>query len=100
MERLACHAIQRELDGQVEIGAASDLLLLSYAEQSASHRAEKLGGIAATLMLAMQPGINAKAAEAWQTLTGETVTLPSSEKVDFAVLAEAVHNSSGPLRFN
>ena len=100
VERLACHAIQRELDGQVEIGAASDLLLLSYAEQSASHRAEKLGGIAATLMLAMQPGINAKAAEAWQTLTGETVTLPSSEKVDFAVLAEAVHNSSGPLRFN
>ena len=100
IEDLACRAIERPLDGQVEVGAASDLLLLAYAEQSAWFRATKLGGIAVTLMETMQPALNAKAAEAWQTLTGEAVTLPSCEKGEFAKLAESVHANNGPLRFN
>ncbi|MEI8282660.1 MAG: acyl-CoA dehydrogenase family protein, partial [Armatimonadota bacterium] len=100
IEDLACRAIERPLDGQVQVGAASDLLLLAYAEQSAWFRATKLGGIAVTLMEAMQPSMNAKAVEAWQTLTGEAVTLPSCETADFAKLAEAVHANNGPLRFN
>jgi alkylation response protein AidB-like acyl-CoA dehydrogenase len=100
IEELATEGIQRELDSQVEIGAASDLLLIAYAEQSARYRAERLGGTALTLMNAMQPAMNAKVAEAWQTLTGEAVTLPESDKADFAALAEAVHANNGPLRFN
>ncbi len=100
IEKLACEAIQRELNGQVEVGAASDLLLLSYAEQSAWFRAIKLGGIGLTLMKAMQPALNAKAAEAWQTITGEAVTLPSAEKPEFKAIADAVHANNGPLRFN
>ena len=100
IEDLACRAIERTLDGQIEIGAASDLLIYAYAEQSAWFRATKLGEIAVTLMETMQPALNAKAAEAWQLLTGEAVTLPSPEKSDFAKLAEAVHANNGPLRFN
>ncbi len=100
IEDLACRAIERPLDGQVEVGAASDLLLLAYAEQSAWFRATKLGGIAVTLMEAMQPSMNAKAAEAWQTLTGEAVMVPSCEKAEFTKLAEAVYTNNGPLRFN
>ena len=100
IEELACMAIQRELNGQVEIGATSDLLLLAYAEQSARARAERLGGTALALMDAMQSPLNVKAAEAWQTLTSDAITVPQSTKADFATLAEAVHANNGPLRFN
>ena len=93
-------AIQRELNGQVEIGATSDLLLLAYAEQSARARADRLGGTALALMDAMQSQLNVKAAEAWQTLTSEAITVPQSTKANFAILAEAVHANNGPLRFN
>lgn len=100
VEELAVKGIQKELDGQVQIGAASDLLLLSYAFQSARRRAEKLGGISLELMNLVEFIINLKAAEAWQTLTGESISLPSVSTFSYAELADAVRHHNGPLRFN
>lgn len=100
VEELAVKGIQKELDGQVQVGAASDLLLLSYAFQSARRRAEKLGGISLELMNLVEFMINLKAAEAWQTLTGESISLPSVSAFSYAELADAVRHHNGPLRFN
>ena len=100
IERLAIKAVQMELQGQIEIGSTSDLLLLSYAEQSAKVRAAKLGAKAVAALETVHPVMNQKAAEAWQTLTGESISLPSCPKPDFAAVAEMVRHDNGALRFN
>lgn len=100
VEELAVKAIQMELNGQIEVGAASDLLLFSYAEQSALARAARLGGIAKDLMDVAVPNLNQKAAEAWQCLTGEAVMLPAASKADYAGIADAVRHHGGAVRFN
>jgi len=96
---LAQKALSQELPGQVEVGAASDLLLLAYAEQSARLRATALGGIAIEAYRSVLPHIQAKAIEAWQTLTGEATSAPAVGKVDIKAVADAVLQSKGALRF-
>ncbi|MGV3618364.1 MAG: acyl-CoA dehydrogenase family protein [Fimbriimonas sp.] len=83
--------------GQVETGALSDLLMLAYAEQSARLRSTQIGGDTETLYRCALPWLNTRAAEAYQTLTGENVTLPAVEKIDIAALAERVYAKGGPL---
>lgn len=100
VEELAIKAIQKELDGQIEVGAASDLLLLSYAEQSAKNRARKLGNAAQCLMDVIEPSMNLKAAEAWQTLTGDSLSIPGTAKIEYASVANMVRHHNGPVRFN
>ncbi|MDH4389653.1 MAG: hypothetical protein QE269_13100, partial [Fimbriimonas sp.] len=63
-------------------------------------RAAKLGDEGNALHTAAIPYLNLKAAEARQLLSEEPLTLPKSEKVDYAALAELVHHHNGPARFN
>jgi alkylation response protein AidB-like acyl-CoA dehydrogenase len=100
IENLAVQASQTELNGQVDTGACSDLILLAYAEQSARLRAAKIGGAASDLYQAALPLLNAKAVEAWQSLTGKGVQLPDATKTDWSALADMVHHHNGPVRFN
>lgn len=100
IEELAHKAIQRELKGQIEVGAASDLLLLAYATQSSRKRSERIGGVATDLHNIAVADLNAKAAMAYQTLTGESVHLPSITALAWSQVADAVHNANGPLRFH
>jgi alkylation response protein AidB-like acyl-CoA dehydrogenase len=100
IEELAIKASGLALNGQVDTGACSDLILLAYAEQSARLRATKLGGQGQDLYDAALPMLNAKAAEAWQTLTGDSITLPANRKADWASVADMVHHHNGPVRFN
>lgn len=97
ISELTGRAIDRETPDQVAVGALSDLLMLTYAEQSARLRAAQTGGDAQLLYECALPWLNAKAAEALQTLTGESVTLPAVKSPDIVGLANRVYSSRGPL---
>jgi hypothetical protein len=94
---LAGQVMAVESRGQIETGAASDLVILVYAEQSARLRAERLGGIHAELYRCFLNWANAKSAEAYQIATGKAVSLPAAAKVDWAAIAETVYKKKGPL---
>ncbi|RYG37679.1 acyl-CoA dehydrogenase [bacterium] len=69
---------------QVAQGALADLVILTYAEQSARLRGdEELYGMAI-------PILNAQAAAAYQTATGESVTLPPIAKPPVDAVANRV----------
>ena len=82
---------------QIGIGALSDLVLLSYAEQSTRLRASQSKGHGRALYRAILPWLNAKGAEAFQLLTGESVSLPEVERADLAEIAAAVYEKRGPI---
>lgn len=46
---------------------------------------------------AFLPIANSRAAEAYQLVTGKSITLPASKRVDFGAIAEAVYREKGPL---
>jgi len=93
---LTAKAIEKATPDQVAIGALSDLLMLTYAEQSARLRAKQTGGISETLYDLFTGWANPKAAEAYQLLTGEAVTLPATQKTDFESVAKVVYERRGP----
>ena len=97
LSELAGKALSISPKDQIGIGAVSDLLLLSYAEQSARLRAQQVGGIASELYNAVRPILNAKGAEAYQLLTEDSITLPGSVRVDLGALAQAVYAKKGPI---
>ncbi|HLO98402.1 MAG TPA: acyl-CoA dehydrogenase family protein [Fimbriimonas sp.] len=74
ISEMAVKALHRELSGQVQTAAASDLLLISFAEQSARFRAHQTGQT--DLYEAAMPTLKFKAAQAWQTISGEPVLVP------------------------
>lgn len=97
ISELAGEAIALEPRDQIGVGAVSDLILLCYAEQSARLRSLRDGGRTAELFKYALPILNARAAEAYQTLTGNAVTLPSVEKASAEDLAATVYSSGGPF---
>lgn len=82
---------------QIVTGAMSDLLILSYAEQSARLRAQRLGGIYEELYRCFLIAANVRAAEAYQIAAGEPVALPAAALCDWTAIAEAVYARKGPL---
>jgi hypothetical protein len=44
--------------------------------------------------------LRSKAALAWQTLTGEAITIPAPAKVDIQLISDAALHHEGPARFN
>ncbi|MBX7131400.1 MAG: acyl-CoA dehydrogenase family protein [Fimbriimonadaceae bacterium] len=86
----------RDLD-QVEVGALSDLLMLAYAEQSARLRANQNGGVEHDAWQHFTGWANARAAEAFQTITGEAITLPDLARTDIDRLATTVLEKKGPI---
>ncbi|MBC8063694.1 MAG: acyl-CoA dehydrogenase family protein [Chlorobia bacterium] len=94
---LAAKAIKTAPTDQIRIGALSDLLMFQYAEQSARLRAKQVGGDKDLLYRAFLPWVNAKAAEAFQTLTGEGVLLPAAPVPSFSEIAQLVYQKKSPL---
>jgi hypothetical protein len=89
--QLASKAWEAKPEGQIAVGAMSDLLILSYAEQSARLRANQVAGNAEALYRVLLPWLNVRAAESFQLITGESVTLPKVESPDFAAVALEVY---------
>jgi hypothetical protein len=97
ISELAGKVLSRGVDGQIQTGAASDLIILSYAEQSARLRAQRLGGVHADLYACFAAWANGRAAEAYQIAAGEGVSLPAAGRTDWEGIAEAVYDRGGPL---
>jgi hypothetical protein len=94
---LAAKAIKITPDDQIQAGALSDLIMFQYAEQSARLRAEQVGGDKKMLYAAFLPWVNARAAEAYQTVTGESVLLPATPTPEYSQIASAVYQKKSPL---
>lgn len=98
VSELAGKAIQRfDKDDQVRTGALSDLVVLSYAEQSSRLRAQQVGNTAKAAADRFAQWANVRAAEAYQTVTGESVTLPAPASGHVDELAEAAVTRRGPI---
>jgi hypothetical protein len=97
ISELAGQVLAGGIEGQVQTGAASDLIILSYAEQSARLRAKRLGGIHEELYRCFLGWANAQAVNAYQIATGSAVSVPAIAKADWEGIAEAVYDRQGPL---
>lgn len=97
ISELAGRALSHSPNDQVRIGACSDLVMLAYAEQSARLRAHRLGATGNALHALFSVWANARAAEAFQIATEESVTLPTPAAVAIDDLAELVYEKGGPL---
>jgi hypothetical protein len=98
ISELAGKALATKPTDQIRIGACSDLVMLAYAEQSARLRAAQMGGAGAAMFDLFLNFANARAAEAYQWATGESVVLPGAKTVDVAELARRVAECRGPVR--
>lgn len=74
---LAAEALAFGATDQARVGAVSDLLILSYAEQSGRLRAAQCGDTSETHYKVFLPWANAKAAAHYQIVTGKSVQLPA-----------------------
>jgi len=97
ISELAGKAMALGSDNQIVTGAASDLLIVAYAEQSARIRAKRLRGIHSELYNCFLNWANPRAAEAFQIVAGTETALPASAATDYAAIADAVYAKSGPL---
>ena len=87
---------EQKLD-QVTQGALSDLVMLTYADQSARIRANRLGGTFSELSKLYTNLANVRAAQAYQEVTGESVCIPASSRVNYGELSDAVVRDQGPI---
>lgn len=97
ISELAGRAFRHFSKDQVILGALSDLTILAFAEQSARLRAAQVGGVAELAYQRFCQWANARAAYAFQTATGESVTLPPITQNTVDPLAESVLKNLGPL---
>ena len=94
---LAAKAMKIESKDQIIVGVQSDLVMLQFAEQSARLRAKQVGGDKELLYKCVLPWMHARAAEAYQTATGEAVQLPALPTPDYGEVAQLVFDKNGPL---
>jgi hypothetical protein len=98
ISELAGRAMATEPKNQIQLGALSDLVMLTHAEQSARLRAAQSGGRYDDLYRVFVNLANADAARAYATVTGESAgALPPPLVVDMEDLAGAVLDRQGPL---
>lgn len=97
ISELATKALITENQDQISTGACSDLIMLAYAEQSVRLRAERFGGLHTELAAIFTNWANAKAVEAFGTVFQDAVTLPATQRVDWATVAAAVCRELGPV---
>jgi alkylation response protein AidB-like acyl-CoA dehydrogenase len=82
---------------QVHLGALSDLLMLTYAEQSSRLRASQNGGVSQDLHSHFLTWVNQQAARAYQTAMNEAVMLPEPEKYSFDAIVDATLTRRTPF---
>ncbi len=82
---------------QVVVGALSDLTLLLYAEQSARVRATRGSDLAKMAHQRFSNWANVQAALAYQTVTGDEISIPAPHPGHVDDLAEALLKTRKPL---
>jgi alkylation response protein AidB-like acyl-CoA dehydrogenase len=97
ISELTGKAIQAAPQGQIGTGALSDLIMLTYAEQSARLRARQSGGVYRSLYELFANWANLEAARAYGVATGLGVEIPEPFAVDYEAVSDAVYERKGPL---
>ncbi|MFY9233337.1 MAG: acyl-CoA dehydrogenase family protein [Fimbriimonadaceae bacterium] len=97
ISELAVKAMAIQPDDQIRVGALSDLLMLTYAEQSARLRANRIGGHADALYRIFLNWANGEAARRYQLMASREVTIPAPINLGVGDIAAAVIESRGPL---
>jgi alkylation response protein AidB-like acyl-CoA dehydrogenase len=97
LSELTAKLLARQPTDQIGQAALADLMMLSYAEQSARLRSAKRGGIADELYRFFSAWANCRAAESFQAATGEALSLPRIDIPDIAAIADAVYAASSPI---
>jgi alkylation response protein AidB-like acyl-CoA dehydrogenase len=82
---------------QEVVGAKSDLAILMFAAQTCRVRGKAEGGIAAAAAERFENWANVRAAEAYQTIKSEAVSLPAPNPGHTDELAEAVLEAKSPI---
>jgi alkylation response protein AidB-like acyl-CoA dehydrogenase len=85
---LASRAISKMSTDQVSVGAVSDLLLLTYAEQSARIRASQNPGWNESLYGVFAPWCEARAAELYREVTGQEICLGARASANLDAVGE------------
>lgn len=94
---LASRALGQLGDHQEQIGAMSDILLLQFAEQSARVRSQATDELARMACARFTNWANIEAARAYQTVTGDAVSVPAPAPGYTDELSEAVLERRGPV---
>ncbi|MBS1713713.1 MAG: acyl-CoA dehydrogenase family protein [Armatimonadetes bacterium] len=97
LNELTTKAFDRFAKDQVTVGALSDLLLLTFAEQSARLRSDRTGGIGRCAYERFANWANVRGAMAYQTVTGEAVSIPAPFPGHVDDLADRVLESRSPV---
>ncbi len=98
VSELAGKAFGTAPTNQIQMGALSDLVMLSYAEQSSRLRAAQQGGVYSDLHRAFSNWAVVEAVRAYQLATGDaSPPLPAPQPVDLEALAGVVLDKRGPL---
>lgn len=93
---LASRALAAMGKDQLSVAAASDLLMLTYAEQSARLRAQQTGEWSQQLYEIFLPWAEARAAEVYRGLTGDSIQFPARKPADLdAIGAKALSLLAG-----
>jgi alkylation response protein AidB-like acyl-CoA dehydrogenase len=95
---LAYEAFKKKPESQIQLGALSDLLLLTYAEQSSRLRAKQVGGIGEELHKAFVNWLNVEAVRAYGMATGKGATIPDMQPVNLEDIAGVVLETKGPVQ--
>jgi len=82
---------------QVIVGALSDLTLLTYAEQSARLRADRVGGVSRPAYERFANWANVQAAQAFQVVTGDAISLPPPYPGHVDELAASLLSKRAPV---
>lgn len=96
LSELLGKAVAQPFDDQIRAGAISDLMMLGFVEQSSRLRAARCGGLQPALYSALLNWVNVRAAEAYQVVTGQAVSLPAPAPFDWDQIALAVLERKGP----
>lgn len=97
VSELASRAFAKFDKVQVTIGALSDLTMLTFAEQSARLRAKQVGGIAQLAYERFANWANIQAAQAFQVVTGEAVSIPAPFAGHVDELASSILERRAPV---
>jgi len=97
ISELAGKALETQPKEQIPVAACSELLMLAYSEQSARLRARQLRGLASEAYNLLLNTLNVRAAEAYGIATGEAVSLPPPQRVDWDALSNAAYEKKGPI---
>ncbi len=97
LAQLVSRAVAAAPSDQVGRGALADLVIYYYGLQSADQRAERFGGIHAATAAVFANWVLPRAAQAFQSIVAESVSVPAPRPVDIEAISRAIVDRGAPI---